>query len=217
MDIPKTKTLRGIEEKMQGLDANSLRYQILESAKNFKTSWMELGRALYTVHKDKLYKEWGYQSFDTYASREIGIRKQTALKLLRSYYFLEKEEPVYLKEDYAASAKPVNLPSYEAIDLLRLAKNKKNLDAEDYAHLKKEIFQEGRDHREIRKDLSALMRQREELQPEEAYQKKKRAMVKRFLGTLKALHREMESAKIVPAALIKETAQLIKKLEGEIV
>jgi len=216
MDIPKSRSLKGIEEKMQGLDSSSLRYHILESAKNFKTSWVELGRALYTVHKDKLYKEWGYSSFDNYASREIGVRKQTALKLLRSYYFLEKEEPAYLKEDYVTEAKAAVIPGYESIDLLRLARNKKNLDEEDYRRLKKEIFQDGRDHREIKKDLTLLMRQREELEPEEARQKKRLATIRRFLGTLRSLYREMETAKIVPAVLIQETASLIKKLEGEI-
>ncbi len=216
MDIPKSKSLKGIEEKMQGLESGSLRYQVLESAKNFKASWIALGRALYTVYKDKLYKEWGYNSFDAYAGREIGIRKQTALKLLRSYYFLEKEEPAYLKEEYVTSSPAVAVPGYEAVDLLRLAKNKKSLDEEDYSRLKREIFEKGRDHREIRKDLSALIRQRQELEPEEAYHKKKLGTVKRFLGTLKSLHREMESTKMVSASLIKETAQLIKKLESEI-
>jgi len=215
--MQKSKTLKSIEEKMQGLDTNSLRYHILESAKNFKTSWMELGRALYTVYQDRLYKEWGYNSFDTYVAGEIGIRKQTALKLLRSYYFLEKEEPAYLKEDYTASALARTIPSYEAIDFLRLARNKKSLDEEDYSRLKKEIFQGGKDYREIRRDLTALIRERQELESEEAYQKKKLATIKRFLGTLKSLHREMENTKIISPTLVKEIAGLIKKLEGEII
>ena len=83
-----TKSLQNIEEKMKGLDENSLRYHILESAKSFKTSWVELGRSLYSVWKDKLYKEWGYSTMDAYTGKEIGIRKQTAMKLLKSYYFL---------------------------------------------------------------------------------------------------------------------------------
>ncbi len=53
------KSLRNIEEKMSSLEEGSLRYHVLESAKNFKSSWIELGRSLYSVFKDKLYKEWG--------------------------------------------------------------------------------------------------------------------------------------------------------------
>ena len=125
MDGTKTKSLKNIEEKMEGLDSGSLRYHILESAKNFKCSWIELGRSLYSVYKDKMYKEWGYVNFDVYVSREIGIRKQTALKLLKSYYFLEKEEPQYLKADFTQAQEPAQIPSYEAVDVLRQAKNKK--------------------------------------------------------------------------------------------
>lgn len=211
-----TKSLRNIEEKMKGLDEGSFRYHILESAKSFKTSWVELGRSLYSVWKDKLYKEWGYSTMDAYTGKEIGIRKQTAMKLLKSYYFLEKEEPQYLKQDYVSSVDAVNVPGYESIDVLRLAKSKKGLDEEDYANLKKEIFEKGKDVREVRKDLTAMIRQREELNPQEAFAKKRLATARRFLGTLKALKQELEILKLLPAPLIKEAATLIKKLEEEL-
>ncbi|MBM3245917.1 MAG: hypothetical protein FJZ13_01110 [Candidatus Omnitrophica bacterium] len=212
----KTKSLRNIEEKMADLDRNSLRYQILENVKNFKTSWIELGRAFYSVWKDKLYKDWGYASFDIYTLRETGLKKQTALKLLRSYYFLEKEEPQYLRPDYVESSSAANIPGYEAIDVLRLAKNKKGLDTDDYGKIKKEIFEDGKDVLAVKKDLTALIRQRQELDPQEAYQKRRLATVKRFLGTLKSLKQEAELSKLLPAPLIKETADLIRKLESEL-
>ncbi len=201
---------------MENLDKNSLRYQILENAKNFKTSWIELGRSLYTVFKDKLYKEWGYGSFDIYVSREIGIRKQTAMKLLRSYYFLEKEEPLYLKPDYIQSADTAAIPNYESVDLLRRAKYKPALDDNDYAALKKDVFEKGRDAAAIKKDLTSLIRQREEFQPEEARKRKRAIVVHRLLSTLKSLRKEIEISKLLPAGLIKETTALINKLEEEI-
>lgn len=157
-----TKLLDSLEQKMKDLDENSIRYHILQNAKDFKTSWIELGRALYTVSKDKLYKEWGYGSFDIYTQREIGIRKETAVKLLRSYYFLEKEEPDYLKKEYVESNPPNAIPSYESVDVLRQAKNKK-VDEDDDAAIKREVFENGKDAREIKKDLTAMIRQRDEL------------------------------------------------------
>ena len=212
MSIAKSKSLENIEEKMQQFDENSFRYHVLESAKNFKTSWIELGRALYEVFKDKLYKEWDYNNFDIYTNKEIGIKKPTALKLLRSYYFLEKEEPTYLKGDHAKGQNIAQAPSLDSVDVLRLAKNKK-LDENDYAQLKKEVFEKGTDAREIKKDLTALIRQRTELDPEAARQKRKQVTVKRFLTTLKSLKQELELAKLLPASLIKEAESLIKKLE----
>lgn len=216
MDSLKTRSLRSIEEKMQSLDQSSLRYQILESAKNFKTSWVGLAQALYSVWKDKLYKEWGYGNFETYTSKEMGIRKQTAMKLLKSYYFLEKEEPHYLQKDFVRTADAVNVPSYETVDALRLAKNKKILDEEDYVKLKKDVFEKGKDARSVKQDLTALIRQRQELDPEEAWQKRKTATVKRFLGVLRSLRQEIEVAKLLPAPLLKEAANLIHKLEAEL-
>jgi hypothetical protein len=175
-----------------------------------------LGRALYTVSKDKLYKEWGYSSFDIYTAREIGIRKQTAMKLVRSYYFLEKEEPLYLKKDYVESTEASSIPSYESVDVLRQAKNKKVLDEDGYSALKKEVFEKGKDVRDVKQNLAVMIRQREELQPEEAREKKKDITVKRFLSTLKALKKEIEILKLLPAGTIKEMDALILKIEIEV-
>ena len=216
MNNYKTKSIEQLEQKIQDMDEGSLRQHILQNAKSFKTSWIELGRALYTVSKDKLYKEWGYSTFDGYTSKEIGIRKQTALKLLRSYYFLEKEEPDYLKNDYVESTDTALVPSYESIDVLRQAKNKKDLDQSDYQQIKKEIFEKGKDAREVKKDLTALIRERKELEPEEARQEKRLSVLKRFLGSLKGLKRELETAKLASSSLIKEADSLIKKIEAEI-
>ncbi|MDD2679579.1 MAG: hypothetical protein PHO03_02090 [Candidatus Omnitrophica bacterium] len=214
--MPKPKSLQNIEEKMAGLDVKTLRYHVLESAKNFKTSWIELGCALYSVWKDKLYKDWGFTTFDTYTAKEIGIKKPTAMKLLRSYCFLEKEEPVYLKDGYMESSNAAKIPGYEAVDLLRKAKDKKTLDSADYARLKKDIFEDGKDVQQLKRDLTSLIRQREELEPEEAYRKRRLATLKRFIGSLKALKQEAEISKLLPAPLIKEAQELIKKIEEEI-
>ena len=216
MEEHKPKSLKNIEDKMASLEEGSLRYHVLESAKNFKSSWIELGRSLYSVYKDKLYKEWGYSTFDAYTLKEIGIKKPTAMKLLRSYYFLEKEEPAYLKKDYNETADTAKLPSYEAIDLLRKAKDKKSLDEDDYTKLKQDIFEEGKDTQQVKKDLTALIRGREEVEPEEAYRRKRVGTLKRFLGTLKGLKQEAEISKLLPAALIKEAQELIKKIEAEL-
>lgn len=214
--VHKSRSMQNIEEKMSSLDADSMRYHVLESAKNFKTSWIELGRSLYTVWRDKLYKDWGYGTFDIYTVKEIGIKKPTAMKLLRSYYFLEKEEPAYLKSDYAETTEVAKVASFEAVDLLRKAKDKKTLDAQDYSKLKKDILEDGVDAQQVKRDLTSLIRSREELEPEEAYKKKRTATLRRFLGNLKALKQEAEISKLLPAALIKDAQELIKKIEEQI-
>ena len=213
----KSRSLDNLEQKMKEFDEHALRFQVLEKVKHFKTSWIELGQALYSVWKDKLYRQWGFNQFDTYTDKEIGIKKPTAMKLLRSYYFLEKEEPEYLKKSVEGEPEEAgSIPSMEAVDLLRLAKNKKTLDESEYASLKKDVFEKGRDVKEIKKDLTSLMRQREELGPEEAREKRRDQTVRRFLGSLRAVKHEIESAKLLPVAIIKEVEALIKKIEHEL-
>jgi len=212
----KTKSLKNIESAMEELDASSMRHKVLQAAKDFKTSWIDLGQALYSVWKDKLYKNWGYAQFDTYTAKEIGIKKPTALKLLRSYYFLEREEPRYLRREYNAEADTNTLPSYEAIDLLRRAGAKKTIDKEDYNRIKTNIFERGKDARDVKKDLTSLIREREELEPEEARKKKRTALIKRFLGSLKAIKTEVAISKMHPMQIIKDADKLIAKLESEL-
>ena len=216
-----TKSLAGIEQRLEEIDEGSIRHRILRSAKSFKVSWIDLGQALYTVWKDKLYREWDYATFEAYTAKELGVKKATALKLLKSYYFLEKEEPVYLQKEQAAAASTeasdvASVPSYESVNLLRLAKNKKTLDDDEYRGLKKDVFESGKDAGELRRSLAGLMRQREELEPEEARRKKRAAVLKRLVSTLKTLKTDIERSKLLPAALLKETASLIAKIEAEL-
>lgn len=212
----KTKAIRAIEEKIETADQDTVRRRVLESAKLFKTSWIELGQSLYSVWRDKLYKNWGYNKFDIYTSKEIGIKKQTALKLLRSYFFLEKEEPEYVKKDFIEEADAARVPTYEAVNVLRLASGKKDLDKSDYISIKKGVFESGKDAREIKRDLTALIKEREELAPEDARRKRREATLKRFVSVLRSISEEAKVSKMLPDKLIKDAESLIKNLESEL-
>lgn len=216
MDERKTKAIRNIEDRMAGIESSDIRYKVLESAKGFKTSWINLGQSLFTVWKDKLYKEWGYQEFETYALKEIGIQKQTALKLLKSYSFLEKEEPKYLTGDFNREAVPTVVPTYEAVDVLRLAKERKDLDRSDYARVRKYVLEEGKDAGYVKKDLSCIIRDREDSDPEELAEKKRRTLLKRLLSVLKSVKIELKSSKGLPQGIMKEVETLIGNVEKEI-
>jgi hypothetical protein len=207
------KSLDSIEQRINETD-DPQRQHMLTCAKNFKTSWIELGRGLYMVWKDRLYKKWGYGDFEQYTSKEIGIKRNTSMKLLRSYYFLEKEEPQVLSA-YMDESKQDKLPGYETIDLLRQAKEKKTLDQEDYRGFREAVLA-GKDDGEVKKELTQMIRQRKELEPGEAWEERRASTVKRFLTTLKSLNEEIKSGKLLSAALVRETEALIKKLEMEL-
>ena len=211
MDEKKTKSIKSIERKMENMSSDSLRYQVLKSAKAFKTSWIELGQRLYTVWKDKMYKEWGYSEFDTYTTKEIGIRGQTALKLLRSYSFLEKTEPQYLKRDREDGNSAEPAPTYEAIDVLRRANDNK-----DYSKIRKYVLEDGKNAKEAQKDLTQIIKRNEDLNPQEVHDQKNETRLKRFLSLLKSIKTEIHISKTLPEKIVKEADKLISIIESEI-
>jgi hypothetical protein len=212
----RTKAIDNLDKKMNEMSADELRYQVLKSAKDFKSSWIGLGQILYTVWKDKLYKDWGFAEFDNYTSKEIGIRKNTALKLLRSYSFLEKDNPRYLTKDYTEGAEASQIPTFEAVDVLRKASTNKKLDREDYAKIKKYVLESGKEAGDVKKDLTQMIKQQEELDPAEARKKKRVLVLKRFVGTLKAIRTEIKASKVLPEKVAKDIDKLIRELESEI-
>ena len=214
MEERKTKAIKNIEQKMEETTPDSLRYRVLNSAKDFKTSWIELGQILHTVWKNKLYKDWGYSEFDTFTIKEIGIQKQTAFKLLRSYSFLENSEPRYLKKDYVEGADAAQVPTYEAVNVLRRASNNKNIDERDYSKIKKYVLEDGKDARAVQKDLTNIIKSNQELDPEEAYQKKKTARLRRLLSLLRSIKAEIQSSNDLPAKISDQADKLIEMIES---
>jgi hypothetical protein len=216
MTLPKTKAISQIEGKMEDLDETSLRYRVLQSARNFKTSWIELGNYLQAVFQDKHYKRWGYTSFESYCSREIAIKTTTALKLLRSYYFLESEEPAFLKERLSSTEKVVALPSVDSVDILRRARNRQNLDADDYRSLRDSVLEKGEEPKEVRYKLKNILEAYAGGESEEEEKKRRTATINRCLGVLRTIKREIEISGVLPRRIVKEIDRLVAVIETEV-
>ncbi len=214
LKIVKTDSFIIDEQTLNGTtSANEVRSQVIQSARNFKESWKDLARSLHIVWEEKFYKEWGYDTFDRYTTKEIHIRKHTAMKLIHSYSFLQKEEIKPLKHQDGAAEETTAL-SFEAVNLLRQAK--KNLDNDTYKNIKKDILGEKNNLEDIKKDLTLLIRQRKDIDPEAERKKQNSIIIKRFLSTLKALKRDIEFLKLLPMPITKNIDELIHKIENQI-
>jgi len=217
MSDVKTKSMRHIEQKMESVEKGSMRYQVLEASRNFKASWIALGQILYTVYKDKFFKEWGYLTFEAYCKEEIGIHKQTAAKLLHSYYFLEKNEPQFLRSvQEGGELKPKDIPSVDAVHVLRLAANKKELTEEDYQDFKKSVFEDGKEAKDVQREVGLRLRSlREEEDPEKARADRRMQTLKRFISTIKTLQKETVYSHLVSDRTAKEIEKLLVELNRE--
>lgn len=193
--------------------AEAIRGDLVEHAKTFKTSWMHLGQGLYSVWRDKMFFAWGYEKFEDYVIKELGLKKPLALKLVKTYFFVEQEEPAYLKEEFKEEREAAVVPGYESLDVLRLARKRKELNREDYVKLRKDVFEKGKEAGEVRKDLTAMIKERKQIDPDEEREMRHQQSVKRFLSALKTFKQDMETLKLMEADIIDEAEELLKKLE----
>ena len=193
--------------------AENVREDLMEHAKTFKTSWVYLGQGLYSVWRDKMYHGWGHEKFEEYVVNELGLKKPLAMKLVKTYFFVEQEEPGYLKKEFTEEREPVVVPGYESLDVLRLARKRKELNRDDYVKLRKEVFEKGKDASLVRKDLTAIIKERKQIDPDEEREMRHQQSVKRFMTALKTFKQDMDALKLIEADIVDEAEELMKKLE----
>ena len=152
----RTKGSQHIEQLMQQLSPESERYKVLATAKQFKSSWVELGEWLAKISSKKRFSEWGFTSFEDYCTREVRIRRQTAEKLLLAFRFLERKEPGLLERK---EGRP--LPDYRSVDLLRQANEEKHFSLAEYSELRQAVIEEERGHPMVVKQFRDLMHSRQ--------------------------------------------------------
>ena len=120
----------------------------------------------------------------------------------------------YLKEELQNGGDAATVPTFESVDVLRRAHNNKALDKADYANIRTYVLKRGKDARTVKKDLTELIRSRDEVEPEEAVRRKKHVLIKRFLSTLKSIKIEMRAQKIITGDVEKDADKLIRKFES---
>ena len=198
---------------MESLDSGSFRYKVLDSARRFKSSWIDLGQYLFSVYKDKLFKDWGYLTFEVYCSKEIGIKQTTAMKLLKSYSFLEHEEPAFLKRQSLNDREPGRIPSVELVNALRLAKQSNRLSEDDYETIRGEVLDHVKEDAEVKKRIRYILKAHAPKPSADEKETLKEALVKKFLSQLRTTRHEMGLLSF-PAKTIQQIDDLVEVLEN---
>jgi hypothetical protein len=195
--------------------SDNLRVHIAQHAKDFKLSWVQLGQGLYSVWRDKLYQAWEFEKFEDYVVRELGLKKPLALKLVKTYFFVEQDEPVYLKKEFSESRETAVIPGYESLDVLRQARAHKELTREDYTKLRKDIFEKGKEASLVRKDLTAIIKERKKIDPNQAREDRHEQSVRRLVAALRSFKKDMETLKLADPDIMEEAEELLKRLEEQ--
>ncbi|MBF0569374.1 MAG: hypothetical protein HQL18_01175 [Candidatus Omnitrophica bacterium] len=203
-------------KKLDNATSKELRDIAHTGAKDFKTAWLAFAQTLYAIWRDKLFEYWGYDRFDQYVERELGLKKSLALRLVKTYAFVEQQEPEYLKKEYLEERNPASLPEVDAIHVLRLAKGKKELTRQDYSDLRRQVFDKGSPAAVVRKDLAVIMKERKQVDPDEERAQRSAAAVRKFLNAIRSFKKDAETLKLIKANLVKKAEELFKELEAEI-
>lgn len=196
-------------------DTDTLRQKTLDAGRRHKASWIELGQFLFTIHKDKLYKRWGFLSFEAYCIKELGLKQTTAQKILKSYSFLEKEAPRVIEERHSEQDEPARSPHYESVNLLRLAKENQKITPDEFTELKQSVLKEGREAKEVRDQMKKILAEKDDLDSDEVRMNKNRAAVRRLVGMIRNAERELRQGKMLPAYLLDQMSELAEKLQNQ--
>lgn len=197
-----------IEEEIRG--------KTLQTAKNYKASWIELGRYLQTIYKDKMYKGWGFLAFETYCKKELGMKEAMASKIIKSFSFLETEEPKLTKPEFFEKEAERPVPDLDALNTLRLAKNNKNIPARDYSDIRESVIEKGVGLQEVRAKVKKIIENTQDTDSPEFKKSKRNAVLRRAISSLTAVRKECADSRLVPEYLLKQIFDLTVKLEDQL-
>ncbi|MCC8180350.1 MAG: hypothetical protein LIP23_05505, partial [Planctomycetes bacterium] len=142
-----------IDARLGKLDPGSLRHQVMTALRQFRASWVELGRLLNEVVFGGDYKEWGYDDFEVYCAKELGLKKPTVQKLMISYNYMRKYESKRLEKYDDNNAEPASIPDYQTVELLDRIRHREDLPEEQVEELHRRAFDDGEEEPELRKEL----------------------------------------------------------------
>jgi hypothetical protein len=136
-----TKVDRALEDRMLAAAGDPQRVAVLERARAFKRTWIELAEALAGVVERGSWRRWGYDSFDAYARHELALSPSTAAKLLGSFRFLASSAPKVIERVRHEPSAPV--PSLKAVDFVARATERGAADKGTLSEIRRAAFEEG--------------------------------------------------------------------------
>jgi hypothetical protein len=141
MSFSRTRAEEKLEDAIRAHAGDDERVLVLERAKRFKRTWIELAEALVNVREGETFLRWGYGSFDEYVTRELKLKRGTVDKLCASFGFLRANAPRLVRDEADDVVGPV--PSWQAVDFVARAEERGAASPEVLDEMKRAVFDEG--------------------------------------------------------------------------
>lgn len=209
-----TAAINRIDKQLQQLDKGSLRARVLFALRQFRSSWVELGRLLNDVAYGGDYKEWGYEEFEVYCARELGLKKPTVQKLMVSYNYMKSYEPKKLRdfEEAPSAHETPALPDYQTVELLHRVRENEELGSDEKNRLHSLAFTGEEDETFLRKEIRDSLRGSREDGEDDGYERRKE--LTDILRTARVLRRKLLHSTLVPDGLKERIEAVLVELEA---
>ncbi|RLB51358.1 MAG: hypothetical protein DRJ42_17000 [Deltaproteobacteria bacterium] len=104
--------LGALAESLAKKGDDGQRLELVQRARRFKRSWVEMAEALSWVRDTRSYERWGYADLHAYCQEELQIRGSTVDKLTGGFATLQQHAPQVLNRDGVAQS----IPTVDAVD-----------------------------------------------------------------------------------------------------
>lgn len=200
-----------IDQQLEGLSPESVRYQVLVSLRKFRSSWVELGRLLTDIAYGGDYKEWGYEDFEIYCARELGLKKPTVKKLMVSYNYMKSYAPERLEKREEDTG--YDVPDFQTVELLKKTRERDDIEEGEKEELHRMAFEGTNDEGVLRKEI------RQRLQPPtrediDTANSNRRQEIDGILRIARTLRQKLAAARSVPDGMKDRIDQALLELES---
>lgn len=104
--------LGALAESLASKGDDGQRLELVQRARRFKRSWVEMAEALSWVRDTRAFERWGYPDMHAYCQEELQIRGSTVDKLTGGFAALQTHAPQVLRRDGVAQS----IPTVDAVD-----------------------------------------------------------------------------------------------------
>jgi len=203
-------------KKFDNTNSKEMRELAATGAKSYKQAWIQLGIVLSGIFENKTFEYWGWEKFEHYTIKELGLKRSVAMNIVKNYQFVLDWQPELLEPKFLETCTAETYPDFDSMGFLRKVKNNKHINKDEYEDVRKRIIDKKEPMAEVRKDIALVIKERKEEDGDISRDKRQQKAVRKFKAHLEEFKKESDVLKLLTPTLsakIKDIMEDIDKLD----
>lgn len=188
--------LGALSEQLAEQGADPERIDLVERARRFKRSWVDMAEGLLRAQASQAYERWGYPDLHAYCNHELQLKRATVDKLMGSYATIREHAPQILRNDSVEHT----IPSYDAVDyfaraLRQDAANDAAIEPDGgvIEELRSAVFEDARPISALRRQFNPILHPKQKGEEALSALERARGNIKRLTSLLEELGTDAEA------------------------